>query len=217
VRLVDLADPRPVQRIAADVLPPAEQWRAQVGSEEVRRRRVLLRAALRETLGDLLGMLPREVPLAEVAGRPVLCGAPHDLSVSCSAAGHVGVVAVADGRAVGVDVERSTSGTLPEALAEGWLHPVEADRLAALPRRRRPEALVRCWTQKEAVLKAAGTGLRRHPATVRTPVAPGGRVERYEVVPLAAPRGHVASLAVADDPAGTAVVAVGGTIRGAAW
>ena len=58
-------------------------------------------------------------------------------------------------------------------------------------------AIARCWTQKEAVLKAETVGLRRSPATVETPLAPVGRSGRWWLRDLPAPVGSVASLAVA--------------------
>lgn len=193
---VDLTERGPVDRLALDLLPAGEQWRAHRGTEQVRRRRVLLRIALRQVLGQILGLAPADVPLAEVAGRPVVTGERPDVSVSCSAAGGVGLVAVAEGMAVGVDLERHENRRLSEALDEGWLHPEEVDRLAALPRGRRALALTRCWTQKEAVLKGMGVGLGRHPRTVRTPCADSGLIDNWRVAPVLVPRGHVATIAV---------------------
>jgi 4'-phosphopantetheinyl transferase len=193
---VDLAERGPVDRLALDFLPAGEQWRAHRGTEQVRRRRVLLRIALRQVLGQLLSVAPADVPLAEVAGRPTVTAGDSDLSVSCSAAGQIGLVAVAEGMSVGVDLEPHANRRLADALDEGWLHPAEVDRLAALPRGRRALALTRCWTQKEAVLKGLGVGLARHPRTVRTPCADSGIVEGWTVAPVPVPDSHVAALAV---------------------
>jgi 4'-phosphopantetheinyl transferase len=193
---VDLAERGPVDLLALDLLPASEQWRAHRGTEGVRRRRVMLRIALRQVLGELLSVAPADVPLAEVAGRPTVTGRGRDLSVSCSASGDLGLVAVAEGMSVGVDVERHENRRLADALDEGWLHPAEAGRLAALPRGRRALALTRCWTQKEALLKGAGVGLGRHPRTVRTPCAESGIVDNWRIAPVPVPRGHVATVAV---------------------
>ena len=62
------------------------------------------------------------------------------------------------GAPVGVDVEGVPDpGTVIEVAAQ--LHPRERAELAALPTADRPAAFARCWTRKEALLKATGVGL----------------------------------------------------------
>jgi 4'-phosphopantetheinyl transferase len=114
---------------------------------------------------------------------------------------------VARGTAVGVDVQRHRDAEAREAAAEGWLAPVEQARLARLAPQDRWPATTRCWTQKEAVLKGLGVGLRRSPATVVTPVAPSGRSGEWSLAPVGVPAGLVASLAVRT-AVGTPAVAV---------
>ena len=47
------------------------------------------------------------------------------------------------------------------------LHPLERDTLAALPPAKRTPAFLRCWTRKEAVLKATGEALTTAMDTLR--------------------------------------------------
>lgn len=117
------------------------------------------RALLREILGRHLGMAPDDVPLAvEPGGRPVLTGRECDLRFSVSHTGELMVVAVAGGRDVGIDIERSdrrvAGGVLRRALDDR-----ERAHLAALAPARRGEAALRLWTAKEAYAKAIGAGL----------------------------------------------------------
>ncbi len=209
LRVLDLTDPRWDLGAAAADLTAAERARADRGTPAVRRRRLVVRAALRRLLGGLLGLPPRDVPLRTDRGRPLLPGS--GLELSCSASGPVALVAVAAGAPVGVDVERVGDADVADAAAEGWLALPELARLTTLPHAARPAALTRCWTQKEAVLKAWGTGLLRPPSDVVTPVADSGWAGCWWVTPIPVPSGSVASLATdAPSPLDVARLTPGG-------
>lgn len=60
---------------------------------------------------------------------------------------------------VGVDLERVKSIADPDALARFHFHPAEIAKLEAAQPAERLRLFYRFWTCKEAVLKAAGTGL----------------------------------------------------------
>ena len=196
VRLVDLAADDRVTARAASVLTPAELARARRGTPAVHRRRVLLRAALRAALAAELGVSARAVPLRTTpSGRPEV-GVPG-LDVSCSAGGVLGLVAVGRDCRLGVDLEQVTPWT-PDVLDVGWLSPVERRALTRLPATARALAAARAWTQKEAVLKARGTGLLEDPRATVTPIGqPAGTVAGWSVSDVPVPDGWVASLAVA--------------------
>jgi 4'-phosphopantetheinyl transferase len=191
---------------AAGLLSPAELARACRGTPVVHRRRVLVRAALRVLLGQRLGLSPAAVELRVTPnGRPETAD-PTELDVSCSASGDVGVVAVAEGARVGIDVERLAPWDAA-VLQERWLAPAEQAALAALPPAQRADAVTRTWTQKEAVLKGAGTGLGGGLArVVTTPGQAAGTVAGWDVRSVAVPSGCVASVATAPwswgEPAG---------------
>lgn len=104
---------------------------------------------------------------------------------------------------MGVDVERVAPWT-PDVLDEGWLARSEQEALTRLPAAARPLAVTRAWTQKEAVLKARGTGLRDDPAATVTVVGRAeGAVAGWAVRDVPVPDGWVASLAVARDESPT--------------
>ncbi|WP_409329175.1 4'-phosphopantetheinyl transferase family protein [Trujillonella humicola] len=195
VHLVDLSADADEVAAAASVLSPGELARAERGTPEVRRRRVLLRAALRRAVAAELGTEPARVVLSTApGGRPVVPAAGVD--VNCSASGSLGLVALARGRRVGVDVERLAPWS-PEVLDEGWLHPDEQAALLRLPAPARAAATTRAWTRKEAALKARGTGLRGNLRATVTPVgAASGRVAGWDLHDVPVPAGWVASLAV---------------------
>ena len=118
---------------------------------------VAVRVALRRVLGERLGVPAADVPLVlDRYGRPGVPGA--QLSFNVSHSGAIGLIALADGqRRLGVDVEQVRAGTDVNGLAGRFFHPAET---AAIGDRR--DAFFRCWTRKEAVVKALGRGLS-HP------------------------------------------------------
>ena len=189
---VDLADVRWDEDAAAARLTPEERAVADRGVRSVRRRRLLVRAALRTVLGDLLGLPPAAVPLEVRDGRPLVRSGRRVPGVSCSAGGDLALVAVAPRAGVGIDLERVGPG--PEG--DEWLAAPELARLAARPGEVRSADRTRCWTAKEAVLKAEGTGLRRHPRTVVTPAGGAGRLGSWWLAPVPVPPGWVATAAL---------------------
>jgi 4'-phosphopantetheinyl transferase len=195
---IDLADPRWDLTAATSVLSEGERARAARGVPDVRRRRTRLRASLRHVLGSTLGLPAGAVPLAVDDGRPYLVGsAAHpDLRFSCSAAEDLGLIAVAEGVGLGIDVERHDDAEALQAFDEGWLTAAEVRALNLLPAADRLTAVTRCWTQKEAVLKGEGVGLRRAPGSISTPVSAEGRSEGWALLPVPVPAGFVASVAV---------------------
>lgn len=180
---------------AEALVTPAERERARRGTAQVHRRRILLRAALRELLGRHLGVPPLDVPLrTNPAGRPHLA-APTGLDLNCSAGNGIGLVALAAGHDVGVDLELVAPWSA-DVLHEGWLSAEEQAAVSALARQHRAEAVTRSWTQKEAVLKGRGTGLAGGPAHVPTPVGHGaGCISGWDVATVAVPADHVATVA----------------------
>ena len=110
------------------------------------------------------------------SGKPELEGA--DLAVSLAHSGEVVLVAVASAEDVGVDVEALRPDAARWALVRQALTEREQRRLGSLAQPDRAESFLRVWTRKEAILKAAGTGLAVDPR----------RLELDELEVLSAPR-----------------------------
>lgn len=140
------------------------------------------RAALRLLLAHALGEAPERARGLTVDRTCEQCGAPHGrpraagVSLSGSTSEDQVLVAVAGHEAcVGVDVQ-----TVPDSLWPGFndavLHPLEQPRDSRLAELGSPGAPVRLWTRKEALLKAAGIGLRIDPSRIalvhRSPAEP---------------------------------------------
>ena len=123
-----------------------------------RRRFVLARASLRMLLGDYTGEAPARVSLQiSSSGKPFLADRAN-LHFNLSHCEDRGVLAIAR-RPIGVDLERLRA--VPEALsiAGNLFAPSESGALRAFPAELRSEAFLRCWTRKEAYVKARGVGL----------------------------------------------------------
>ena len=151
----------------AGYLSKEEVERRSLMKAESRKRSFLLgRAALRSLLGELTGATPAEIELGvQSDGRVVAPKTPYHVSIA-----HSGdrAVAIASERRVGVDIEQIVEK--PDSLLRFVLHDDEFDHVNALPVPSH-HRLFLCWTMKEAVLKAIGTGLLRSPKTVRLDVS----------------------------------------------
>ena len=69
------------------------------------------------------------------------------------------MLAFTRGREIGVDVEQVRSDFELEAIARRFFSPHEQAQLATVPADETPAAFFRCWTRKEAYIKATGDGL----------------------------------------------------------
>jgi 4'-phosphopantetheinyl transferase len=172
---VDLAVEAETQRRLAAGLSEDERARAArfVFARDTRRF-VVARSALRALLAGYLDVTAAALAFAYGPhGKPALDGGRAVLGFNLSHSGEVAVVAVGWDRALGVDVELWRP--LPDlaALAARSFAPRELAVLDALLETERPEAFFRCWTRKEAFIKATGEGLA-HPLDAFTvSLAPG--------------------------------------------
>ena len=134
------------------------------------------------------------------SGKPELEGAALAVSLAHSAA--VALMAIARAEQVGVDVEVLRSDAAGWALVGHALAEAEQSRLEALAPADRAESFLRTWTRKEAILKAAGTGLGLDPRHIElsgldvVSVPPAlGRGGDWTLADLPLP-GHAAALAL---------------------
>lgn len=111
--------------------------------------------------GILAGCLDRRAEDLRFAfghnGKPYLPGAPLYFNLSHSH--DWALVAVTRVAEVGADIERIRP--VEPRLAQRFFAPAEAAALARTPEAERAAAFFRCWTRKEAFLKALGEGLAR--------------------------------------------------------
>lgn len=126
--------------------------------DHLRQRYFIARSVLRLLLARYLETSPERILFAYGnRGKPQIKSS--DIRFNVSHSGSFGLFALARNVDVGIDAEEFRS--LPDCLsiAERFFCRAEADELRALPCGEREKAFLRCWTRKEAYLKAVGEGL----------------------------------------------------------
>jgi 4'-phosphopantetheinyl transferase len=116
------------------------------------------RARLRQILASYLVVPPETIRFGYGKhGKPLLSRYPGAPSFNLSHSGDVAALAVSGCGAVGIDVEQLRPvGT---EIGRRFFTDNENAILDRLSGRRRLESFLRCWTRKEAILKADGKGL----------------------------------------------------------
>jgi 4'-phosphopantetheinyl transferase len=203
------------QRAYEDFVPTlASDERARANDfrfEAPKRRYVVARSALRRLLGQYLDEQPTAVELAaDQNQKPQLAGkhAATGLRFNVSHSGNLALIAVATGCEVGIDVEQLREVGHLEQIARRFFHPLETAAVLAAPEATRSLAFLRCWTGKESVLKALGTGIVGNLADFQVPIrddrhgwvkcstgASDGRRSRCWLEQLTPCNGYVAAIA----------------------
>lgn len=131
---------------------------------------------VRQQLGAMLGMVPKDVPIvAGEGGKPYVegGGASYSLSHSASRA----VVAITRGREIGIDIETiDGSDRLDDQLddlARLCLIDEELDALDAAPPEQRVRLFLAYWTAKEARMKLTGEGMALDPRAIALRLSSG--------------------------------------------
>jgi 4'-phosphopantetheinyl transferase len=172
-----------------------------------RRRFLTARIVLRAVLGQLLDRRPEHIRFTTTPhGKLNLADDAFDLRFNISHSGERAVLAVALGREVGVDIEENrpidTLRLARRFLAAGEIRALE--ETCALDR---TTAFFRCWTRKEAFVKAIGTGLSYPldafevsvagdgPQLLRTCARDPDATRQWRIVSLPTERTHAAALA----------------------
>jgi len=159
----------------ASILSPDERARAnRFRFDDDRRRFVIGRSVLRQILGDYLCLPADRLTFSyDDYGKPRLeraAGGPP-LFFNASHSHDLALYAIAPVDGVGIDVERVRAMTDVESIARRFFAPREQSALAALQGDAKTEAFFRCWTRKEAILKAVGAGFSLPLNSVDVPIA----------------------------------------------
>jgi len=148
--------------------------------ERDRYRFIVGRGRLREILARELGETPAALRFAYAShGKPSLPSRP-DFHFNLSHSEALAALGVSRVREIGVDVEHVRP--FKEDIAERFFSPREARALKALPEGEQLDAFYRCWSRKEAIVKAIGEGLSHPLDSFDVTFAPGAPavVERFD-------------------------------------
>jgi 4'-phosphopantetheinyl transferase len=165
--------------ILAALLSADERQRAsQFKFEKDRRLYTIAHGGLRALLAGYLRIAPNEMQfVVGTHGKPRLAqpdasGIEFNLSHSHKMA----LIAFTRGRALGIDLEFAKKDFTFDELARRFFTAKEVAAIFELPKSMRRAAFFKCWTSKEAFLKAKSTGLSGQLDEVRVVVASDGFV-----------------------------------------
>jgi 4'-phosphopantetheinyl transferase len=167
-------------------------------------------AALRITLGKLLNVPPKEIPIVTGPfGKPML-GPPHHqsgLNFSLSRTRGMALVAIANGL-VGVDVEFVRAVSDVEHLLVREFTEEERNLILEEPENKRSRRFLEFWTAKEAGLKGLGIGLTAPVASARAICGIDGRICGIDLEEACAGAGSWIAEALPVGPSHVASIAV---------
>lgn len=155
--------------LAADEKERAARFRL----DRLRHSFVITRGVLRCLLARYANLHPAGIRFAcGPKGKPALASAAG-IEFNATHSGGSALFAFAKGCHVGVDLELMRPITGAQDIAERFFCPEEAAEIGSLPPAERERAFFRCWTRKEAYLKAVGDGLSAPLNGFRVTLRPG--------------------------------------------
>jgi 4'-phosphopantetheinyl transferase len=190
-------DPDQLETLSAFLTPAEHEQFQKFRMPEKRAEAILSRALLRERLSHFTGVPPQTIALTyNPHGKPEL----HDNAVRFNISHTAGYVLLGLSRhhELGVDIESPRTRIEHENLARRFFTPGEHAALMAAPVEERVAAFFRCWTRKEAILKASGRGISAGLDTFEVPLQPRlapTPIAEWMLHDLPVPQTHVAALA----------------------
>jgi len=141
--------------------------------EQHRRHFIVARGFLRSVVAQYLGSQPEALRFEYGAyGKPALAPG-HTLRFNLSHSNAVALLAVALDAAIGVDVEHIRADFATEDIARRYFSRAEVEVFNSLQPEERVAAFFRCWTRKEAYIKAIGKGFSQALDAFDVTLAPG--------------------------------------------
>jgi 4'-phosphopantetheinyl transferase len=166
---------------------------------------------LRIILGRSLDLAPEQLQFASGPwGKPDLAGetAVQSLRFNLSHSGKLALIALAQKREIGVDLEMIRADFADDLVARRTFSPREYAELSSLSAAEWTRGFFNCWTRKEAYIKARGEGLSLPLDQFDVSLAPGeparllrmltdeNEISRWTMIELHPGPGYAAALAV---------------------
>jgi len=195
-----------LHNLAADEWARAERFYFERDREHF----IVARGVLRSILGRYLNRMPESLSFRYGShGKPALAEESDGDAIRFSVSHSHGVAlyAITRGREVGIDLERIRFDLAVAEIAERFFSRREAAMLRTLPTEEQSQAFFRCWTRKEAYIKARGEGLSLPLDQIDLSLAPGepeailgtqqdsSEASRWSLHELIPAPGYVAALA----------------------
>lgn len=199
----------------AQLLSPEEHARAsRFHFDRDSRRFTIARAVVRAVLGSYSLSPASELTFVSAQhGKPALADSATDLRFNVSHSGDMGLLGIACGREIGVDIEAIRPDVETDKLAERFFSTYERESIRNLPEEQRIPAFFRCWSCKEAFLKAQGVGLSRSLGSFDVEVNPKRPAGLLATRPAASEAKQWALHEVQTVPGYAAAIATQGTIN----
>lgn len=190
-----------------ELLQPDEFGRAnRFYFDKDRKRFAVARGFLRVLLGRYLQSDPKLLMFVYgTHGKPAFEG-EGSLRFNMTHSHGMALYALTEGREIGVDVEHIRADFTNDDVARRFFSPFEVQSLCALPGEERVESFFRCWTRKEAYIKATGRGLSQPLDSFDVTLGPGDRAallrnddgthERWTMVNVEVGPGYAGAVAV---------------------
>lgn len=214
LRVIDLRQSAPAEASLRCFLSPDEIERAARFHRQTDRTRfVVTRGWLRVVLARALAATPEQLHFSFGArGKPRLGGAFQDagLNFNVSHSGDHAMIGVTVGQEIGVDIEALRLMTDFENIASGYFSVDETRAILAVADGDRLRAFFRCWTRKEAFLKATGEGMgmaldgfsvrigERDDSTINASDSTDGAARAWTVRGVSTASGYEAAVALED-------------------
>jgi 4'-phosphopantetheinyl transferase len=166
------------------VLSPDERARAnRFKHADDRDRYIIAHGSLRMLLSRYVDEPPGQLEFNYTPnGKPRLVNPTRpSLRFNLSHSGKLALVAVAHGRAVGIDVERIDPNYDFEPITRQFFTSAEQAALRTSQSHERRNSFFRLWTCKESVLKAMGEGFQRSPTSISLTLQRDGKSVELEI------------------------------------
>jgi len=172
---VQLLAPDNVVERCCVILSPDEKARAErFVFRHHRRAYVLSRCILRALLGRYISLQAADIQFSYGSkGKPHLFGFNSRIRFNCSHSAGMVLYAITRHCDLGIDIEKIRPLQDMEEIAQRFFCPEEVSELLSFMPPEREAAFFRCWSRKEAYVKAIGDGLSIPLDSFRVTLAPG--------------------------------------------